>query len=177
LASRIWRVLMDLSRTIYEATDPTVDPFKSLPHYINPHHLSEIGMGTPQVLMIEKYSQNMLLSTTSFDHILKLLKMVQTVRLDAVQWIKEAKEHCDILRGNHGWIWPYSGIAKPLEFPNLPLLEGQGSTFPKCLSFIPFTLVSLAVMCKSCLLHSSALFQALGPVVTSELCGCAMYSY
>jgi hypothetical protein len=37
------------------------------------------------------------------------------------------KEHCNILGGNHGWIWPYSGITKPLKFPNLPLLEGQGS--------------------------------------------------
>jgi hypothetical protein len=118
---------MDLSRTIYEATDPTVDPFKSLPHYINPHHLSEISMGTPQVLMIEKYSQNMLLSTTSFDNIFKLFKMVQTVGLETVWWIKEVKECCGMLGGQHSWIWPYSGIAKPMEFPNLRLLEGQGS--------------------------------------------------
>ena len=49
LASRIWHVLKDLSRTIHEAAYPTVDPFESLPHYINPHYLSEIGMATPQV--------------------------------------------------------------------------------------------------------------------------------
>jgi len=77
--------------------------------------------------MIDKYSQNMLLSTTSFDNVFKLFKMVQTVGLEAVQWIKEVKEHCGMLGGQHGWIWPYPGIAKPLEFPNLPLLEGQGS--------------------------------------------------
>jgi len=77
--------------------------------------------------MIKKYSQNMLLSVTSFNNILKLFRMVQTVGLEAVQWIEEAKECCGILGGQHGWIWPYSGIAKPMELPNCPLLEGQGS--------------------------------------------------
>jgi hypothetical protein len=89
LNSRIWRVLKDLSRSIHEAADPTVDPFKLLPHYVNPNSLSKIGMATPQVLMIEKYSQNMLLRTTSFNNILKLFKMAQTVGLETVQWIKE----------------------------------------------------------------------------------------
>jgi hypothetical protein len=102
LASGIWRVLKDLSRSIHEATDPTVDAFESLPHYINPNRLRKIGMVAPQVLMIEKYSQNMLLSATSFDNILKLFKMAQTVGLEAVRWIEEAKEHCDVLRGQHG---------------------------------------------------------------------------
>jgi hypothetical protein len=69
----------------------------------------------------------MLLSATSFDKVFKLFKMAQTVRLEAVHWIEEVKEHCGTLGGQHGWIWPYSGIAKPLGFPNLPLLEGQGS--------------------------------------------------
>ena len=126
LASGIWRVLKDLSRSIHEAANPTVDPFKSLPHYLNPNPLRKIGMATPQVLIIEKYSQNMLLSATSFDNVFKLFKMVQTVGLEAVRWIEEAKERCGTLGGHHGWIWPYSGIAKPLGFPNFPLLEGQG---------------------------------------------------
>jgi hypothetical protein len=123
LASSIWHVLKDLSRSIHEAADPTVDPFELLPHYINPNHLNKIGMTAPQVLMIEKYSQNMLLSATSFDNIFKLFKMAQTVGLEGVRWIKEAKERCEILGGQHSWIWPYSGAIKP----NLPLLEGQGS--------------------------------------------------
>jgi len=46
LASGIWRVLKDLSRSIHEAADPTVDPFKSLPHYINPNCLNKISMAT-----------------------------------------------------------------------------------------------------------------------------------
>jgi len=53
--------------------------------------------------------------------------MAQTVGLEAVRWIEEVKERCGTLGGQHGWIWPYSGITKPLGFPNLPLLEGQGS--------------------------------------------------
>jgi hypothetical protein len=32
-----------------------------------------------------------------------------------------------MLGGQHSWIWPYSSIAKPMEFPNLALLVGQGS--------------------------------------------------
>src|SRR5882762_5577882 len=48
------------------------------------------------------------------------------VGLDAVCWIEKVKE-CGILGSSHSWIWPYSGIIKPVEFPNLPLLEGQGS--------------------------------------------------
>jgi len=84
LASRIWHVLKNLSRTIHEAADPMVDHFKSLPHYINPHCLSKIGMATPQVLMIEKYSQNMLLRTTSFNNIFRHLKMAQSIQLEAI---------------------------------------------------------------------------------------------
>ena len=126
LASGIWCVLKDLSRSIHEAANPTVDSFESLPHYVNPNHLCEIGMAAPQILMIEKYSQNTLLGATSFDNIFKLFKMAETVGLEAVHWIEEAKERCGTLGGQHGWIWPYSGITKPLGFPNLPLLEGQG---------------------------------------------------
>jgi hypothetical protein len=59
-------------------------------------------------------------STTSFN-------FSKWCRLSDLEWIEEAKEHYDILGGNHSWIWPYSHITKPLEFPTLPLLEGQGS--------------------------------------------------
>ena len=62
LASRIWCVLKDLSCTIHEAADPTVDHFKSLLPYIYSNRLSKIGMEVPQILLVEKYYQNMLLS-------------------------------------------------------------------------------------------------------------------
>jgi len=84
LASGIWHVLKDLSRTIHKAANPTIDPFESLPHYVNPNCLSKIGMTATQILLIEKHSQNMLLNTTSIDQVFSLFRFAQTVALDAV---------------------------------------------------------------------------------------------
>ena len=42
LANGIWHVLKDLSRSIHEATDPTINPFEALPSHINPTRLREI---------------------------------------------------------------------------------------------------------------------------------------
>ena len=61
LANRIWRVLKDLSHSIYEATDPTLNLFKALPSQLNPACLHEIEMTSPHILQIENFSQNMLL--------------------------------------------------------------------------------------------------------------------
>jgi hypothetical protein len=83
-------------------------------------------MEAPQILLIEKYSQNMLLSATLIEQVFNLFKFAQTVGSEAVKWIEEAKRWCNILGSAHNWIWPYSSIAKPLRFPILPLLEGQG---------------------------------------------------
>ena len=60
LANGIWHVLKDLSRSIHEATDPTINPFEALPSPINPTHLREIEMVSPRILQIENFSQNML---------------------------------------------------------------------------------------------------------------------
>ena len=46
--------------------------------------------------------------------------------LEAVKLIEEVKNWCNILGSAHNWIWSDSSIAKPLRFPNLPLLESQG---------------------------------------------------
>src|ERR1700674_917400 len=35
LAMGIWYLLKDLSRSIHEAADPSIDPFESLPTYLN----------------------------------------------------------------------------------------------------------------------------------------------
>src|SRR6266853_6481176 len=59
LASGMWHVLKDLSRSIHEAADQTVDPFESLPLYLNPYHLCEIKMPVPRIVQIENFSQNM----------------------------------------------------------------------------------------------------------------------
>ena len=61
LVNRIWRVLKDLSHTIHEAADPTLNPFEALPSQINPAHLRKIKMVSLRILQIENFSQNMLL--------------------------------------------------------------------------------------------------------------------
>jgi hypothetical protein len=55
LASGMWRVLKDLSRSIHEAADPTVNPFESLPSYLNPYRLCKIEMPAPRILQIENF--------------------------------------------------------------------------------------------------------------------------
>src|ERR1700734_2448381 len=103
LAMGISYLLKDLSRSIHEATDPSVNPFDSLPTYLNPNHLNEIGMAPPRILMIEGFSQNMLLSATMWEEVHKLFKMAQSVGLKALEWIGEAKRCCKSVGGRHGW--------------------------------------------------------------------------
>ena len=69
LANRIWRVLKDLSCSIHEATDPTLNPFEALPSQINPARLPEIEMVSPHILQIENFSQNMLHCATTCEEI------------------------------------------------------------------------------------------------------------
>ena len=69
LANRIWRVLKDLSHSIYEATDPTLNLFKALPSQLNPAHLRKSEMVSPHILQIENFSQNMLLCATTHKEI------------------------------------------------------------------------------------------------------------
>ena len=69
LANGIWRVLKDLSCSIHEAADPTINPFEALPSHINPTRLREIEMVSPRILQIENFSQNMLLCATTREEI------------------------------------------------------------------------------------------------------------
>ena len=83
----IWYLLKDLSHSIHEATDPSINPFNSLPTYLNPNRLNKIGMAPPRILMIEGFSQNMLLSATTLEEVHKLFKMAQSVGLEDLEWI------------------------------------------------------------------------------------------
>ena len=56
LANGIWCVLKDLSRSIHEAADPTINLFEALPSQINPTRLHEIEMVFPRILQIENFS-------------------------------------------------------------------------------------------------------------------------
>ena len=69
LANGIWCVLKDLSRSIHEATDPTINLFKALPSQINPAHLCKIEMVSSCILQIENFSQNILLCATTHEEI------------------------------------------------------------------------------------------------------------
>jgi hypothetical protein len=84
LAMGIWYLLKDLSRSIHEAADPSIDPFNTLPTYLNPNCLNKIGMAPPRILMIEGFSQNMLLSTTTWEEVHKLFKMAHSVGLEGL---------------------------------------------------------------------------------------------
>jgi hypothetical protein len=92
LANGIWRILKDLSRSIHEAADPTINPFKALPSQINLTRLREIEMVSPCILQIENFSQNMLLCTTTCEEIRRLFAMVQGIGMEALEWIAEAKK-------------------------------------------------------------------------------------
>src|SRR6202050_3173057 len=85
LAMGIWYLLKDLSCSIHEATDSSIDPFDTLPTYLNPNHLNEIGMAPLRILIIEGFSQNMLLSATMWEEVHKLFKMAQSVGLEALE--------------------------------------------------------------------------------------------
>src|SRR6202451_898327 len=81
LAMGIWYLLKDLSCSIHETADSSIDPFDSLPTYLNPNCLNEIGMAPPHILTIKGFSQNMLLSATMWEEVHKLFKMAGLVEL------------------------------------------------------------------------------------------------
>ena len=126
LAMGIWYLLKDLSRSIHEAADSSVNPFEILPTYLNPNRLSEIGMVPPRILMIEGFSQNILLSATMLEEVNKLFKMAQSVGLEALEWIGEAKRRCEAMRGSHGWHWDAPEAGTMAIHTRLPLSAGQG---------------------------------------------------
>src|SRR6202050_2413478 len=126
LAMGIWYLLKDLSRSIHEAVDPSVDPFDTLPTYLNPNRLNEIGMAPPRILMIEGFSQNILLSATTLEEVNKLFKMAQSVGLETLEWIKEAKRCCESMRGSHSWHWDALEAGAVTVHTRLLLLASQG---------------------------------------------------
>src|SRR6267154_2340327 len=120
LASGMWRVLKDLSRSIHEATDQTVDPFESLPSYLNPYYLREIEMPAPHILQIENFPQNMLLSSTMMEEVHCLFNMAQAIGVETTEWIAEAKERCGIPGRTNSWNWNECSASN-----QFPLLEGH----------------------------------------------------
>ena len=85
LANRMWHVLKDLSHSVHEATDPTLNPFKALPSQLNPVCLHKIEMSSPHILQIENFSQNMLLCTTTHEEICQLFTTAQTIGMETLE--------------------------------------------------------------------------------------------
>src|ERR1700685_3621381 len=55
LTMGIWYLLKDLSRSIHEAADPSINPFNNLPTYLNHNCLNKISMAPLRILMIEGF--------------------------------------------------------------------------------------------------------------------------
>ena len=56
LAMGIWYLLKDLSCSIHETADSSINPFDSLSPYLNPNRLNKIGMVPLHILMIKGFS-------------------------------------------------------------------------------------------------------------------------
>src|ERR1700683_4255500 len=82
-------------------------------------------MAPPRILMIEGFSLNMLLSTTTWEEVHKLFKMAQSVGLEALEWIGEVKRRCKLVGGRHSWHWDGPEAGALAIHTHLPLLEGQ----------------------------------------------------
>jgi hypothetical protein len=121
----IWYLLKDLSHSIHKATNTSIDPFKSLPTYLNPNRLNKISMAPPCILIIEGFSQNMLLSTTTLEEVHKLFKMAQSVGLEVLESIGEVKRCCESIGGCHSWHWDNPKASTVTVCTCLPLSEGQ----------------------------------------------------
>ena len=122
LANGIWHILKDLSRSIHEVADPTVNLFEALPSQLNPAHLRKIEMASLHILQIENFSQNMLLCTTTHEEIRRLFSTAQTIGMETLEWIVEAKRQCRMIGRRHGWHW---AINKGVDSNLFPALEGQ----------------------------------------------------
>ena len=122
LANGIWRILKDLSRSIHEAADPTINPFEALSSQINLTRLHEIEMVSLHILQIENFSQNMLLCATTREEIRQLFTTAQGIGMEALEWIAEAKKRCGILGMAHGWHW---SVDEGVDSDLFPALEGQ----------------------------------------------------
>ena len=122
LTNRIWCILKDLSHSIHKATDPTLNPFKALPSELNRAHLREIEMSSPPILQIENFPQNMLLCATTCKEIHWLFRMVQTIGMESLEWIAEAKRWCGMIGRAHSWHWV---VNEGVDSDQFPALEGQ----------------------------------------------------
>ena len=74
------------------------------------------------ILQIKNFSQNMLLFATTHKEIHWLFAMVQTIGMETLEWIVEAKRQCAIIGRVYSWHWV---IDKRVDSDQFLALEGQ----------------------------------------------------
>ena len=121
LANEIWHILKDLSHSIHEATDPTLNPFEALSSHIHLTRLCELKMMFPCILQIKNFSKNMSLCAMTHKEIHQLFTTVQTIRMETLEWIVEAKRQCAMIGRVHGWHWV---VDERVNLDQFPALEG-----------------------------------------------------
>ena len=126
LANRIWHILKDLSHSIHKAMDPTLNLFEALPFQLNPAHLHKIEMSSPRILQIENFSQNMLICTMTHKEIHWHFATAETIGMETLKWIVEAKRWCGMTGRVHGWHW---AVNEGVDSDQFPTLEGQSLLF------------------------------------------------
>ena len=122
LANRICCILKDLFHSIHEAVDLTLNLFEALPSQLNPAHLRKIKMLSPRILQIENFYQNMLLCTMTHKEIHQLFAMAQTIGMETLEWIAEAKKRCGMIGRAHTWHW---AVNEGVNSDQFSALEGQ----------------------------------------------------
>jgi hypothetical protein len=135
LATSLWFILKNISRTIQLAANPLLNPFDELSGSINPELLERISMPSPSILAIEKYTQNLLIVMSTRAELYHLFGLVQSIGLDGAQWIQTAMERCMESRDSLGWDWSKSGNspAYSVTFPkevSCRYIESSGSEEP-----------------------------------------------
>ena len=116
------RGLVKSMRSPWERVGDCKIQFEALPSQINLSHLHEIEMVSPRILQIENFSQNILLCTMTCEEIRRLFATAQSIGMEALKWIAEAKKRCGILGRAHGWHW---SVDKEVDSDLFPALEGQ----------------------------------------------------
>jgi hypothetical protein len=79
-------------------------------------------MVAPRILQIENFSQNMLLSSTTLEEVCRIFASAQSIGLEMLEWIAEARRHCELLGRSHSWKW---NEGDTIDTDHFPLLENQ----------------------------------------------------
>jgi hypothetical protein len=104
-ATAFWYTIKKLARTIILAANPGMDR-----HHIRPivprARLAEIGMPPPAIVGAYGYTQNPVFTSGTAEEIVEKYRRAQSIGIDAIRWISEAKIKCSTVP--NGWRWDTS---------------------------------------------------------------------